>query len=455
MARRAVFLDRDNTIIDDPGYLSDPAGVKLLPGVELAIKSFAQAGFKVVVVTNQSGIARGMLTEQMLDEIHDEMRRRLTAKGARIDGIYYCPYHPEGTVESYAKDSEMRKPRPGMLLKAAKEMNIDLAASWMIGDSPRDIEAGKRAGCKTIRIRLPKNKTNGQPDEPDNADFYVRNLVDAARVVMREVKKPTVAAPQSSQTASASAAARELAAPTPDASPSKPDPPAKPDRPGHQRADSDNKSRQEPGNSRPGNQNAPPAAEAVQRDRQSRPTTSPGDQKAEYRAEQQPPAQQRPEPPQEQPRPDESRLPLAVEQTQKAPPPPNQPNQPPSREDTMASQAPPEPQPREDNAAQPTRQAPAPPTDDPEIHRGQDERLAAAILRQMQDNAQLAETEPERFHLSKVAAGMLQFLAAGVLINVLRTIFVGADALQAILWALVAIVLQMMALTFYIMWPNQ
>ena len=188
MAHKAVFVDRDRTLMEDPGYISDPQGVKLLPGVELAIRSLHQAGYKVVVVTNQSGVARGLLAEEMLEEIHAELRRQLGEKGVHLDAIYYCPYHPEGTVEQYAIESELRKPKPGMLLKAAAEMDIDLAASWMVGDSARDVEAGQRAGCKTVRVRLRPLKAHAPEDQDESvlADFTVRNLVDAARIILRE-----------------------------------------------------------------------------------------------------------------------------------------------------------------------------------------------------------------------------------------------------------------------------
>ncbi len=189
MARKAVFLDRDGTIIEDPGYLSDPDEVKLLPGVELAIKSLSQAGYLVVVVTNQSGIARGMFTEETLDLIHDRLRELLHEKGARIDGIYYCPFLPEGPVEQYAVDSDLRKPKPGMLLQAADELGIDLERSWMVGDSPRDVEAGQRAGTRTVRLRLPKAENRKDSVDTPQADFIVRNLVDAARVIIREEKR--------------------------------------------------------------------------------------------------------------------------------------------------------------------------------------------------------------------------------------------------------------------------
>lgn len=188
MASKAVFLDRDRTIIEDPGYISAPGLVKLLPGADLAVRSLREAGYTTIVVTNQSGIARGLLTVEMLEKIHAELRRQLAAGGAHIDAIYYCPFHPEGTVEGLAVDSELRKPRPGMLLKAAKEYDIDLAASWMVGDSGRDVEAGQRAGCRTIRLRSSDGSLaiGDTPDEDVQADFTVRNLLEASRVILRE-----------------------------------------------------------------------------------------------------------------------------------------------------------------------------------------------------------------------------------------------------------------------------
>jgi D,D-heptose 1,7-bisphosphate phosphatase len=176
--------------MEDPGYISEPEAVKLLPGVELAIKSLSQRNYKLVVVTNQSGVARGLLTEEALGEIHGELRRQLGAKGVHLDGIYYCPYHPEGTVEQYARESELRKPQPGMLLKAAEDLDIDLSASWMVGDSARDVEAGQRAGCKTIRVRVPHPHLADE-DESVQADYTVRNLVDAARVILRQTPAKT------------------------------------------------------------------------------------------------------------------------------------------------------------------------------------------------------------------------------------------------------------------------
>ncbi len=211
MSDRAVFLDRDRTLMEDPGYLSDSSAVRLLPGVELALKSLAQAGLKIVVVTNQSGVARGMLTEETLEEIHAELRRQLADSGAHLDAIYYCPFHPEGTVEKYAVDSDLRKPKPGMLIKAANDLDLDLQSSWMVGDSPRDIEAGQRAGCRTIRIRSKSTKHPGQEQDEDlQADYTVRNLVNAARIILRSpAEKPSPPAAPEHESATAMPAALE------------------------------------------------------------------------------------------------------------------------------------------------------------------------------------------------------------------------------------------------------
>lgn len=186
MPTKAVFLDRDNTLIEDPGYLANPDGVRLLPGVELALKSLSQAGYQLVVVTNQSGIARGLLTEDTLKKIHERMVDMLSRKGAHIDEIYYCPYFVEGTVPEYSIESDLCKPEPGMLLQAADDLDLDLSACWMVGDSSRDIEAGQRSGCRTIRIRTPHGDDVADDQHEDfQADFTVRNLVEAARVVLR------------------------------------------------------------------------------------------------------------------------------------------------------------------------------------------------------------------------------------------------------------------------------
>ena len=140
MSDKAIFFDRDDTLIEDPGYINHPDQVKLLDGVAEALIELKALGYKLIVASNQSAVARGIITEEMLGEIHDRLKQLLSEKGAFLDGIYYCPYHPDGIIQRYRKESDLRKPNPGMLLVAADEMDIDLSQSWMIGNSSRDIE---------------------------------------------------------------------------------------------------------------------------------------------------------------------------------------------------------------------------------------------------------------------------------------------------------------------------
>ena len=127
MANKAVLLDRDDTLIEDPGYINHPSQVKLLDGVAESLAELRAMGYKLVVVSNQSGGARGIGTEQVLGEIHDRLKTLLAEKGAYLDAIYYCPYHPDGIVPKYRKESDLRKPGPGMILQAAQEMDLDLS----------------------------------------------------------------------------------------------------------------------------------------------------------------------------------------------------------------------------------------------------------------------------------------------------------------------------------------
>lgn len=147
MSRPAAFLDRDGVIIEDPGHLHDVGQVALIPGAAAAIRRLNDSGYASVVVTNQSVVARGLCDEAQLRAIHDEMIRRLDLEGARLDAIYYCPHHPEIGEAPYRQDCDCRKPKPGLFLRAAAELDLDLAASAMIGDGLRDLEAGRRAGC--------------------------------------------------------------------------------------------------------------------------------------------------------------------------------------------------------------------------------------------------------------------------------------------------------------------
>jgi D,D-heptose 1,7-bisphosphate phosphatase len=186
---KAVFLDRDNTLVEDPGYISHPSQVKLLPGTGASLAQLRKMDFMTVVVSNQSGVARGIVTEEVLAQIHHQLEKLLADEGAYLDAIYYCPFHPDGVISKYRMESELRKPAPGMLLKAAQDHSIDLSRSWMIGDSYRDIEAGKRAGCKTILINNPVKPVVKNPSDPE-PDRQAVNIREAVNIIrMHELRQ--------------------------------------------------------------------------------------------------------------------------------------------------------------------------------------------------------------------------------------------------------------------------
>jgi D-glycero-D-manno-heptose 1,7-bisphosphate phosphatase len=183
MSSTAVFFDRDGTLIRDPGYISHPDQVELLDGAAEAVKEMQLLGYKTVVVSNQPGVAKGILTEETLEQIHGRLRELVSHTGASLDAIYYCPFHPDGAVPKYRKDSDWRKPRPGMLLAAAGEMDIDLTRSWMVGDSLRDTEAGRSAGCRTILIR--STHANPETTDKNRPDHVAVNMREAVNIIKK------------------------------------------------------------------------------------------------------------------------------------------------------------------------------------------------------------------------------------------------------------------------------
>jgi D,D-heptose 1,7-bisphosphate phosphatase len=204
----AVFLDRDNTLIHNDGDLGDPAKVRLMQGAASAVASLCGLGYKVVVITNQGGVARGKYTEEDVDAVHERLSALLAAgaNGAKIDRYYYCPYHPEGTVSRYRKEHPNRKPSPGMLWEAARELGLDMSQSWTIGDQVRDVQAGLAAGTRAILLRRDADRLKpfdprehpgldaqeGEEAEPNaTPDFYARNLVEAVRIVAQQRKPET------------------------------------------------------------------------------------------------------------------------------------------------------------------------------------------------------------------------------------------------------------------------
>jgi D-glycero-D-manno-heptose 1,7-bisphosphate phosphatase len=152
--RRALFLDRDGTLIYAVHYPSRPEQIRLYEDIGPELHALQKMGFCLVIVTNQSGIARGYVTENDLRVMHEHLIEQLALQNIHVDGIYYCPHHPEGIIPKLAIECTCRKPQPGMLLQAAKEMHLDLEYSWFVGDILDDVEAGNRAGCHTVLVDL-------------------------------------------------------------------------------------------------------------------------------------------------------------------------------------------------------------------------------------------------------------------------------------------------------------
>jgi len=176
--KAAVFVDRDGTLIRDPGYLCRQEQLEILPRVPEALRMLHKKGYKVVVITNQSAIARGRLTESLLAEIHRELLRRFAQAGAEVDGVYYCPHHPTEGLEPYRTVCDCRKPKTGMIRKAAAELGLAPSRSYVVGDQSTDMELAAGCGAKGIWI----NHSGRAPDEiPPGAAHVVENLWEAAR----------------------------------------------------------------------------------------------------------------------------------------------------------------------------------------------------------------------------------------------------------------------------------
>jgi D-glycero-D-manno-heptose 1,7-bisphosphate phosphatase len=151
-ARRAVFLDRDGTLTEPRHYPRHPDDLILQPNIGAPLRALQKEGYALIVATNQSGIARGMFNTVALQAMHERLRTLLGEHGVRLDGIYACPHHPEGSVPEYRVVCVCRKPSPGMLWRAAHEYDLDLVQSWMVGDSDCDVQAGRQAGTRTALV---------------------------------------------------------------------------------------------------------------------------------------------------------------------------------------------------------------------------------------------------------------------------------------------------------------
>jgi len=205
----AVFLDRDGTINEEVGYMDRLEKLKLIPGAAEAICLINASGMKAVVVTNQSGIARGLFDEAFVEAVHKRLREMLRAEGAFLDGIYFCPHHPTEGRERYLVTCDCRKPAPGLLLRAAADLHLDAVHSYMVGDTLKDIEAGAKAGAQGILVRTgygsesaaslspreePQLKSPGEKGHPNKKPVLFRpahiaeNILAAAQWIVRNRK---------------------------------------------------------------------------------------------------------------------------------------------------------------------------------------------------------------------------------------------------------------------------
>ena len=168
--RRAVFLDRDGTLMEEVNYCNDPATVQAIPGAGETLTLLREQGWLTVIVTNQSGLAKGLITPAQYEAVNAELLRQL---GGGIDAIYFCADHPD-------QPTERRKPQPGMLLEAALDLEIDLSSSWMIGDKPIDVECGRNVGCRTVLVKT----GYGSKQSNTNADFVMNDVTEALKRII-------------------------------------------------------------------------------------------------------------------------------------------------------------------------------------------------------------------------------------------------------------------------------
>jgi len=194
----AVFVDRDGTLIREVGYLSRPEQIEVLAGVPEAIQLLRQHGIRVVVITNQSGIARGFISEGELHVIHRELMRQLARHGAFLDGIYYCPHHPTEGMDAYRVCCDCRKPNIGLARRAAAELNLDLGRSYVVGDKHSDMELAARIGAKGILIQnnkaegLRRAQSSREKRKAEIESLVVRDLVESAQWIVTDLGEKSV-----------------------------------------------------------------------------------------------------------------------------------------------------------------------------------------------------------------------------------------------------------------------
>jgi D-glycero-D-manno-heptose 1,7-bisphosphate phosphatase len=187
LSRRAIFIDRDGTISEEVGYVNHPSRYRVFPFAAEAIKTINDAGWLAVLVTNQAGVARGYFKEELIQLVHDKLAQELARGGARLDAIYYCPHHPTVGEPPYRFDCDCRKPKPGLITRAAAEHEIDLARSWMIGDRYGDTELARNAGTRAALVLTGYGR--GEHEYQRSAwkhqpDLIAENLLEAVKQIL-------------------------------------------------------------------------------------------------------------------------------------------------------------------------------------------------------------------------------------------------------------------------------
>ena len=187
----AVFLDRDGTLNEESGYLNHVDRLKLIDGAAEAVALLGRHGLKTIVVTNQSGVARGYFPETLLPRLHDKLQELLIERGSQLDAIYYCPHHPDVGEPPYRRDCECRKPKLGMIRKAEKEFSVDARKSYMVGDKISDVEFGRRAGCKTVLLLTGYGKgelEHNREQLDGDPDHVAADILDAAKWIVSDLE---------------------------------------------------------------------------------------------------------------------------------------------------------------------------------------------------------------------------------------------------------------------------
>lgn len=190
LGRGAIFLDRDGTVTEEVGYVNHITRAQVFPWAPEAIRMFKSTGFPVIVLTNQSGVGRGYFSEELVAQIHQKVQDALLAEGTKVDAFYYCPHHPNATIDAFRQDCKCRKPATGMADEAAERFGVDLSASYVVGDTYRDMRLGFNIGARTILLMTGYGRGEYEHHRSrwsHMPDLVAENLLEAAELVLQEL----------------------------------------------------------------------------------------------------------------------------------------------------------------------------------------------------------------------------------------------------------------------------